>query len=212
MSKFCEDVTIRRKLGVNLKADNLLSDSDTKLKPHLEEIRKGLTKLKKKICASFDSISCEKEMVNWRNKPHELLRKSIGCTEQCPFCGEQCDMLDSKHVANGRKHMTAIHRPSCLATYRWSNTDFCPALVASNVTFRNDKTNEKSHPIKGYQSIYPDWSIPPDPTAEDSLYWRSNYMDAIAEKFDAKPPPTPQEWRDIKWAEVKRDLERMYRL
>ena len=123
----------------------------------------------------FETVKCKKEVENWRDKPHEIMKDLIGCTAQCPFCGEQCD-IGNEHDSE-IKHRTAIHRPSNLASWRNSKTqvmvvDFCPALVSSKGTFKCQKTNDQPHPYKDYQTIYPDWAIPADVTSQDSLYWK----------------------------------------
>ncbi len=114
LSSFCRNETFRSKLGVDLQMTDLLScydptqpiiidDESFKLK-----IRDRLEELRKILHATYDKIWCEEEMENWKVKPHELLNSLIGCTEQCPFCGEQCDMLDPHHYEDtGQKHQTA---------------------------------------------------------------------------------------------------------
>ena len=100
MSAFCKDEDIRSELGASLKATDLLTDYDSlrlqdlNLENFKTQIRNGLSELKQKLQASFNDIKCESEMANWKDKPHDLLRKLIGCTAQCPFCGEQCDLID----------------------------------------------------------------------------------------------------------------------
>ena len=224
LSAFSSDIKIREELGVALKAEELLEGYDDLQELNLENIKKnicgGLNDLKMKLEASFDTIKYKSEMVNWKNKPHELLRKLIGCTEQCPFCKEQCDQLIPDHIRDNQKHKIAVHRPECLGGYHWIKTnvlvtDFCPALVASDATFKDAATNQEHHPFKDFQSIYPNWSIPPDITSEESLYWKwfiCKYKEELGIKYNAKPPEVPPQWHDIKWEEVKENLERTYKL
>ncbi len=76
-------------------------------------------------------------------------------------------------------------------------------------------TEEKWHPYKDYQSIYPQWSIPPDVTASNSLYWKQfigKYKDEIAARFKAKPPKVPEGWLTIEWEEVASNLKKLYKL
>ena len=226
LSAFCSDKIIIDELGIALKVDELLNaSSDAPSKLNLDnfkrQIRVGLEDLKKKLHTSFNDIICEHEMVHWKDKPHKLLEKLIGCTEQCPFCKEQCDWLDPNHIDDDQKHKTAIHRPKCLGGYRWINTEelstiFCPAHVATDdVTFKNAATNNESHPYKDYQSIYPDWSIPPDLTSEQSKYWMwfvGKYGEKLGERFDAKPPKVPPQWLEIEWKDVEEHLKQIYDL
>ena len=225
LSAFCSDKTIIDELGIALKVNELLNassdaPSELNLDNFKRQIRSGLEDLKKKLHTSLNTIECEKEMVHWKDKPHELLRNLIGCTEQCPFCKEQCDWLDPNHIHDEQKHHIAVHRPECLGGYRWTKTnvlttDFCPANVAGDINFRNAATNQKFHPYKDYQLIYPDWSIPPDLTSEGSLYWKrfiGKYREHLGRKFSAKPPEVPPQWHDIKWEEVEENLKSIYHL
>ena len=180
LSAFSGDTKIREELGVPFKVDELLEGYDDLNELNLGNFKRkicdGLNDLKKKLQASFDTVQCEKEMVYWKDKPHELLmRNLIGCTEQCPFCKELCDQQDPNHLRNSQKHIVAIHRPHCLAGYTFSSTnelvtDLCPVLIASSMTFCNEDTKHHHHPFSNYRSIYPDWSIPPGRTSKGSKY------------------------------------------
>ena len=165
------------------------------------QIWEELRKLQGKLRASYAQIKCEDSMTEWKDKPHELMEDLIGCTEQCPFCGEQCDCLDPNHYKDTkRKHMTAVHRPACLAKWRNKVTqvmalDFCPSLVASKGSFYYN--DDEKMPYKKYTSIYPEWYIPPDFIAQTSLYWKwfvGMYSDKLAEVYNAKPAFIPRGW------------------
>ena len=161
-------------------------------------------------------------MKHWKLKPFDVLRDLIGCTKQCPFCGEQCDLTDPYHDVAVHKHRVSVHRPSCLAGYRDEKTrkmsvDFCPAKVAGNLQFFNKETNYKRHNYRDYQEVYPDWSIEPDPTADDCLYWKSfvsKYNDALANHIGEreKPAEVPKEWSQIQWNDIERNLISLYNL
>ena len=213
----CSDQTLKSELGINLKVDTLLGEHDPANLQNLKcEIESELAELENKLHAAFDKARCEVEMLDWSEKPHDIFKNLIGCTEQCPFCGEQCDSQDPNH--EGEKHVIAIHRPSCLGGYRYISSqemvvDFCPAKVAGANTFKNAETGETSHPYKDYQSIYPNWHIPADPTAKDSLYWKSfvaKYMVEIAETFIAKPANVPEQWLAITPEDIEKDLNDIY--
>ena len=225
LSAFCGDTNIRDELGVVLKVDELLKGykalHELNLQNFKHEIHAGLNELEKKLQASFDFIECESEMVHWKDLPLELSRNLIGCTEQCPFCKEQCDHQDPHHVENGgQNHRVQIHRPNCLAGFRWTETevlttDFCPALVSDNEVFSNADTKKKQHSYKDYQEIYPDWSIPPDPTSAGSLYWMwfvGKYKEELSHELGAEAPEVPAQWLEIKKEEVERKLKSMYNL
>ena len=224
LSTFCGDETLRCDLGVILKEESLWSDSDVTHEPDLknfkQKVHEQLSELEKKLSASLDNIKYESETPSWKHKPHELLSNSVGCTEQCPFCGDQCDSLDPDHVASDRQHSTAIHRPGGLAQYRYTSsqvlvTEFCPARVSSDTTFKNADTYHKPHPYKDYEFVYPKWSIPPDTTTEVSMHWKwfaCKYKDEIAQRFDAKSPEIPEDWFNIEWDEVKTDFKNLYHI
>ncbi len=224
LSNFRKNETFRSKLGADLQTTDLLSGYDSSQPLDLDnfklKIRDGLEELKKILHASYDKIRCEEEMEKWKVKPHELLNSLIGCTEQCPFCGEQCDMLDPHHYeGTGRKHQTAVHRMDGLAGWRITKTevlgtDFCQANIASNNRFYL-KDGVTLHPYKKFQDVYPAWSIPPDTTAEGSLYWKwfvGKYPDALASEFHAKPPKVQSQWSTTEWDDVKADLKDIYKL
>ncbi len=159
--------------------------------------------------------------MKWKVKPHELLNSLIGCTEQCPFCGEQCDILDPHHYKDtGQKHRTAVHRMDGLSGWRDNKSEalgtyFCPVEVASNRSFQKRDHIIAFHPYKKYQEVYPAWSIPPDKTADSSLYWKwfvDKYPDALARMYNANPPEVKSEWSKIKWHDVKANLNDIYSL
>ena len=155
-------------------------------------------------------------MKHWAIKPDELLQNLIGCTEQCPFCGEQCDLLQADHDCD---HRVEIHRVGCLKGYRWKDTEvmtthFCQVAVSSN-TLRFTVSGDKFHLYKDYKTIYPKWEISPDKTSTTPLYWKwfvGKYYKEIAEAYSAKPADVPEEWFQIEWPEVEKNLFSVYKL
>ena len=228
--QFCKDEQFEEELGVKLRAADLLEGYDSKHELNLDNFRDtvkaGLRKLMDKLNKTFENIVCRKEMVNWRDKPHEILKDLVGCTEQCPFCKEQCDIGTVHDVTSETKHRTAIHRPDCIAGYKYTadsrmEADFCPDLVTSDKKFKNAKTSQNSHPYKNYQSIYPDWSIPTDATSHDCLYWMwfvARYKDELAKYYECddsgriKPPEVPNQWLQITKEALKKHLQKVYHL
>ena len=204
LSTFCENSELQTKLGVKLKVENLLTDDENIQQLNLEnfkqQIYSGLQDLKQKLHASLDGIKCENEMDKWKDKLYDLFRDLVGCTAQCPFCGEQCDMINPEHNVSMFKHYTSIHRPICLKG-TWSNgtsLESCSTMIA--------RERWRSHP---------DWYIVPDYSVECSLYWKyfiSRYNNAIAMRFVTKQATVPHAWSRITWQEIKYDLEREYNL
>ena len=221
LKTFCENVEIRSKLGVTLNVEDITKGYDSESIQELNlnnvklQIRKGLTNLH----GILDRIQCESEMENWKVMPHEFLKELIGCTEQCPFCGEQCDLQDADHD-DAVNHRTAVHHSGCLKGYRDVHTqilytDFCPAKIACKEKFRNETTSQKWVDYSKYQRIYPKWTITPDIASENSLYWMlfiGRYKDQIAERFNAKPPIVPESWSNISWEEIEENLKKLYDL
>ena len=226
MPTFCYDANIRSELGAKLEVSDLLTSYDKlqglNLKNFKAQVRTGLKELKGKLQASFNDIKCESEMANWKDKPHNLLSNLIGCTAQCPFCGEQCDYIDPHHIDNGGpKHTLAVHRSNCLQG--WHDTEskvmvtgFCPAYISGQEKYQSfvcSATNYEFHPYKEYQKVYPHWSIPPDVSSKDSLYWKlfvGKNIDKIAGKFGVKAPKVSSDWAKIKWDDVLKNLQELF--
>lgn len=67
-----------------------------------EVLIKNLNKTKDTILQEFEDQSSEMANVTeWNNPPHLILCNTlIDCTEQCPFCKEQCELTDPDHILN----------------------------------------------------------------------------------------------------------------
>ena len=219
LKTFCENVDIKRELGVKLNASDIISgyNSESIQTLNFNNVKLQIRKRLPNLHGIFDGINCESEMENWEVKPHEFLKELIGCTEQCPFCGEQCDLQDAGHAVN---HRTAIHRSGCLGGFKDVHTqkmyiEFCQTKISCNEKFRNTKTEHKWVDYSKYQKIYPNWTITPDIASEDSLYWKlfiGKYKDQIADRFGAKAPDVPESWSKISWEQVEENLRKIYNL
>ncbi len=222
LNAFCTDVELRKELGALLDVDELMevgaNTMDTLDIENIKvQIKNSIQALEVKLHDSFNFIRCEEEMKEWKDKPHVLLKTLVGCTEQCPFCGEQCDLIDPDHSVS---HRAMNHSSGCLVGYHGVEskilaTEFCQSQVSGDRKFKNEQTNNIIHPYKSYQEIYPHWSIPPDVTAADSLYWMyfiSKFKDDLATHYKAKPPVVPKEWEEIEWSAVEENLKKIYNL
>ena len=192
-----------------------------------EELNKGLDNLYSTLRAEFEDMSVA-EIQTWQTRPNDILFKELsGCTEQCPFCKEQCDLTDKNHfhssstsAGEAHKHSVTLHRPSCLGGFRWVKSnemilDICTSLVASDYRFRNLKTKLEFHPYKEYSKFYPEWSITDDTSQKASLYWKwlvGNYKKKIAAEFAMKECEVPSEWKQLKWSDVKNSLKDAYKV
>jgi len=207
----------RVEIGATLPPKDVLSEYDALESVNLSNLKKNflskLENLEVKLHDSLNRITCKEEMKHWGKKPHELLQRLIGCTEQCPFCGEQCDLLQPDHECD---HRVEIHRVDCLTGYKWKDTKvmtthFCQVSVSSELLFR--VADDDYHPYKEYKTIYPRWEITPDKSSEASLYWKwfvGKYYKQLAETYQAKPADVPEEWFHIDWPEIEQNLYMLY--
>ena len=218
LSTFCEDIEIRRELGRLVDINDLLPEMKLTLdlRNFKDQMQCALRKIEKKLHSSFGKVFRNVEvMAKWQESPHNLLKSITGCTEQCPFCGEQCDLKE--HSGTGMKHMVAQHRPQCTIGFHQTNSkililDICPTMVSGK---RNFDTNHESCPYAKYRDIYPNWHIPPDPTARDSLYWMwfaGKHIDLLASHYGLKAPKVPSAWTMLEWEDVKTKLKDLYHI
>ena len=182
-----------------------------------KEVNKGLKKLEGALLCEFMSMKTV-EMDQWERKPYDIIFENLaGCTAQCPFCKEQCDLTNESHLPS-TKHSVTMHRPKCLGGLRWTTSNemtigICTSDIGSDTKFRTAETNDTYHPYKQYQEIYPDWSIPDDKSVESSSYWKwlvGHYTSEIAELFKMKAVRISSEWTSLTWDNVKKDLEEAY--
>ena len=155
-----------------------------------EQLTEGKEKIMKKMADPYSKFS---RITKWDNPPHLLLYENIiGCTEQCPFCGEQCELTDPDHVAHGEPHFVNIHRPQYLGRHTSDKLvlDLCTYSVQSGKSFKNEDTNDKWIPYEDYRSIYKNWYISADSPTESPKYWQwfiFNFLDEIIEWVGTKP-------------------------
>ena len=132
------------------------------------------------------------------NSPHMMLYNSIiGCKEQCPFCEEQCEIIDENHLKLGKPHYTEIHRPTCLGghTHKDGKLVFetCTKAIECNTSFRNADTYHMYYPYKEYKMIYPNWLISTESPKTGPKYW---------EWFIAKYNSELVAWNGARWSPV----------
>ena len=140
------------------------------------------------------------DMANWSNPPHIALRDSLaGCCEVCPFCREQCELVNEKHYSD---HSVLMHRPQCLAGYVIERTnqialELCTESVNSKHAFENRDTQNKKYPFAKYKDIYKRWNIPTDQPDNNPVYWKwfvFNYCDDITKWINASNTNIPDNW------------------
>ena len=154
--------------------------------------------------------------------PHMVLYSSlIGCKEQCPFCGEQCELTDENHLDLKKPHYTEIHRPKCLGGYTYVKDnklvfDTCTVAIESDASFSNADTNQEKHPYKEYKKIYPKWQISTESPKTGPKYWEwfiAKYLSELTEWNEADPTSLQdQGWEDITEEDALDNLTETYGL
>ena len=222
LKKFHSAVAVKIKLSLT-QLKTYINDEDlSHLQFFTNQVRDRLEKLHKELCQELKNIRYSQ--TERRESAHNKLFEDVaGCTEQCPFCGAQCELTIYGHAYSTGlekiKH-TTHHRPESLGNYRWDGTgkavlDICTFSVASDCRFRNKDTEGEYHPYKDYSQKYPDWAIPADKSFEASLYWKwfmGNFSTEIEKHFNYAKTDIPEEWKEIKWREVEEWLRTEYNL
>ena len=143
-------------------------------------------------------------MADWSKSPHiTLFNTLVGCNKTCPFCREQCELLDSDHEGN---HSVLMHRPECLGFYLYVRSnelvlETCTESVVSDGKFRNDDTKNEYVLMKEYKKIYPEWHIPTDSADNDPVYWKwfiYKYRHDLLKYLEASGPQIPESWEKSK--------------
>ena len=220
LNMFCGEASLRTELGVQLIEEDLLisfnSLHDLNLDNFKESITDGLEQLKRRFRALFDKIESSSDIWSWTDKClSDLLKKLIGCTEKCPFCGEQCDLLEHDSAV---EHRTEVHRVSCLAGWKnkYSNEmeiSICPSLIDSDKDFQTPEGGY--HPYNDYKKIHTTWSITRDMTSKHSSYWKwfiGEYKEKLAKHFKADASSIPSSWKDYTQQMIKEDVAAAYNI
>ncbi len=221
LGKLCKDADLRKEVGIDLQVQDLLAGHESLDELNVYSLKskiiKRLKPLKGRCQDHFSNMKSERAMGNWKDKPHDLLKNLIGCTAQCPFCGEQCDLLEHDDSCD---HRTEVHRIGCLAGWRYSKTgkmitSICPMLITGDGSFYPTVESEESVPYKDYKTIHPQWLIPPDVVAKSCSYWKwfvSSHREELEKEYNADGSLFPAEWAHIKWNSIKQDLKAVYKL
>ncbi|KAM3927787.1 up-regulator of cell proliferation-like [Leptodactylus fuscus] len=179
------------------------------------DVQTFLEDTEKEILSELRSMSLESVLSRVTLKPQDvLLQKVIGCGHQCPFCKVPCEAGGGDH----KEHFASVHRPRGLGRYRYYRNEklvpeICSTAVVSGATFRNSDTELEWHPYKEYRTIYPDWSIQPDPSIESSDYWKyifAQFNKMFADEFRAKPADLPAIWKKITKEQALLSLKKLF--
>ena len=186
-----------------------------------QEVIRGLNEMREKLKRNFSELDYP-DLLKQENPPHSMIFDMVaGCTEECPFCKAQCELTCETHSTSGKiKHKTQ-HRPKCLGGMHWENDrtmvlEVCTySLSDSHTVFKTERSNWKQHSYSKYSVFYPEWTIPADKTLESSLYWKwfiGHYSRQIEDLFGRAITTIPNEWKELKWSEVKEWLQNEYHM
>lgn len=153
----------------------------------------------------------------------KFLENVIGktCVHQCPFCQEQCDMLNSEHMKQNILHKVTIHRPQCIGKMTWLNghqlvLDICNNLVGSNnrlIILNEDGTEKRRLSYKNYKKIYPDWSISSEKDCHPPTYWMwvvCRFYEEILAWTNGVETEIPPVWKRISKEDAINSLSKIY--
>jgi hypothetical protein len=104
------------------------------------------------------------------------------------------------------------------------SVDTCQTLIGNRVDIRTKATMEKYnrwyhrlfnknyHSFRTYREIaeYENWDIPYSQNHYASLYGKwfmAQFVEQLAERYDAMPPKIPEAWQDITWEEAHQSLD-----
>ncbi|XP_075037382.1 up-regulator of cell proliferation-like [Mixophyes fleayi] len=216
LNQFCE--LFRRELVISQNEIQMITFHNTANAEQFPEvILSYLPYIKKEILSVPESLVIECVLSTVTLKPQdELLKKVMGCRQQCPFCRVPCDNEGGNH----RNHSAFIHRPKGLGNYTWSHnnelvTDICSTAVISSDKFKNLETKGKWHPYKEYRTYYPDWDIRPDPNSKSSDYWKYIFVQfnqEFADEYKVKPSDLPGDWKKITKEQASASLKEAFNI
>ena len=148
---------------------------------------------------------------------------SSKCTVQCPFCSEQCDIINNNHLNHDppKLHHVRVHRPQCVNNVTWYKSnklvvDVCNSLVDSTcnlVLIGKDPTGNTRIPYKDYQKEYPEWDIPGETIADPPMYWMwfvSHFYKDLVAWSEAVETDVPISWKEITKSKAIDSLAQTY--
>ena len=156
------------------------------------------------------------DMEKWDKQPYNILFNALsGCCEQCPFCGEQCELTDPNHTV---PHSISLHLPQCLGGWMRSRSkkmvvETCNILVASGEKFYYDVDGErKCHSYSRFQELqkFSSWTITPDSSLEASLYWKwflAKYTSKVAQRYQMKEAEIPDPRKSFTLEQAKESIK-----
>ena len=207
----------------------------------IEINKQDMCNIVKSVCSSLDSMShFKKKLTKELRSSHSVLDKIQGeaakicmngglllyqsiicqtCTEKCPLCGEQCDMM------HGHKdsHHARVHRLQCVNTVKWHKTNklalkTCNQFVTTNYELlvqNEDPTKNKQITYHSYKELYSDWDIPGEADSNPPLYWMwfvSHFYEDLVSWSGAVETKIPSCWKEIGKSKAIYSLAQAYGL
>ena len=145
-----------------------------------------------------------------------LFKELIGCNARCPFCKVPCDAHSGSRTQGN--HSAMLHRPQGLGgTMQTEKSELvsgdCSTRIASMDYFCHPKDRSNRIPYRHYRSLFPTWTIHPDPDPDAEKYWQfvfAKYNEQFALHYNAKPAKIPIQWTTLTREEVMEDIEVRY--
>ena len=143
------------------------------------------------------------------------------CTAQCPFCKEQCDLLNSEHPT---QHRATLHRPQCVCKITWYESnklvlDVCNSLVASdyylNIMDKNKDEVRKQVPYKEYHTLLDTWNIEEAKGVEAPVYWMwftCQFYENLISWSNSEQTDIPDIWKRITKFQATESLKEAYNI
>ena len=194
----------------------------------------SMNHFKANLIKELNATDCHEHMVKEINNNSMAICDAAGlllydsvinktCTAHCPFCYEQCDIINSGHLdqQEPKLHYVQVHRPQCVGRVNWYRTkklvlDVCSSLVDSKnnlVLLDKDPTGNTQIPYKDYQQEYPEWNIPGETIADPPMYWMwfvSRFYKDLVTWSGAVETEIPQSWRAISKSKAVDSLAQTY--
>ena len=160
------------------------------------------------------------KVTEWKNPPHLVLCNTlIGCTEQCPFCKEQCELTDPDHLKLKKVHFTETHRPQCLGRYIQLDDnslvlEICTELIETDKKFKKPDTDTEEFIFyKNYKEIFKDWLISNEKPRNGPIYWQwfcAEFNTEIVEWVGSSATSVPSSWNLLTKDDAINSLRELY--
>jgi len=195
--------------GINIDSDSMNSFKKNFIK-NLEAKHKDILNL---VSVKHNEICFNASKMLFTN----VIEKT--CTAQCPFCNEQCDLLNSEHPT---RHKATLHRPQCVCKVTWYESnklvlDTCNSLVASDyyLTIMDKDKVHKQVPYREYQTLLDTWNIEEAKGVEAPVYWMwftCKFYKNLLRWSSSEETDIPDIWKRITKLQATESLKEAYNI